>query len=122
MPGPLNPICSLLIGLVRAADPRPFTRVVFPEVIEPSACRADAIVISSTEEPEISGRIAPTDGTAACSGNVVGSRRSLGAIHPQLVGDVRPAHPRPFPSTVLPEVVEITECPDRVKASDSGDG
>jgi hypothetical protein len=82
--------------------------LVFPQVVQPTDPSTTA------EDPDISGRIDVADSTPPCPRNVVGRRRSLGSVRRQLVGDVRPAHPRPLSSVVLRKVIEDYGCTGRV--------
>src|SRR5208282_327548 len=90
--------------------------LVLPQVVEPTGCPG-RVVTASTEEPQISGRVSPTNTCRSRPRNVAGSSRPLSSVGPCLVGHVRPTHPRPFARTVLPQIVELSAVPGRVQTN-----
>jgi hypothetical protein len=73
-----------------------------PQVVEVRPC----VHCIAAEEPQLPSGVYPAYGTVPGRRDVPRRRRPLGSVCSCLVGYIRPTHPRPLASAVLPQIIE----------------
>src|SRR6266403_779143 len=90
-------------------------RHVHPEIAQTVFCSGRDPI--TAKEPQVAIRIDPFTRFTSGAGNVTRRKCALSAVHPILIDQSGPGHPRPLPVFVPPQIVEKPGLSNRAVAS-----